>query len=100
MTGQLHREVLSDLSTQRFQDNVAKKLDKKSMPIGCIGATPTSLGNNTWNVKHNLGQEPTGFIILTQGSAMSIKASMVESNGTSVTISFASDPTSFTIFLF
>lgn len=94
------REVLSDLSTQRFQENVARTVDKKTEFSGCMGSTPTDLGNNTFNIKHELGENPTGFIILTQGTASSIKARMVKSEGTSVTISFARAPGAFTVFLY
>jgi hypothetical protein len=94
------REILSDLPTQRFQENVARSVDKKKEFTGCIGSAPVDLGNNTFSIKHELGREASGFIILTQATASSIKASLVKSDGTSVNISFAKAPGAFTVFLY
>jgi len=96
----LPREYLEDISTQRFQENVGKQLDKKKEAIGCLGGTISSLGNNVFSITHSLGTAPSGFIILTQSVAGSIKATMVKSNGTIVNLSFDKSPGTFTVFLF
>ena len=93
----LPRETLDDLSTARFQENVARKLDAKQTNIGCLGGTVTNLGSNTFKVEHSLGKPVSSFFLLSHTTAGSIKASLVSSDGTSATIAFDHDPGTFTI---
>lgn len=99
--GNLPREYLEDLSDQRFQENVARKFnqDGNTEPIGCLGGTQTSLGNNSWRVQHSLGTEPRKFVLTAQGSSSSIKVKMTNITAQTVDLVFDSDPTSFTVFL-
>ena len=99
----LSREVLEDLSTERFQENVARELSRQSKSkalTGCISGEKTLIAENKWRVYHSLGIEPSGFVIIAQGSSSSILAKMENVTSENVEISFNTDPTSFTLFFF
>jgi len=93
------REILDDISSQRFQDNVGRQLDKKSAVHGCLGGTVTNLGSNTFKVEHSLGTPATSFFLLSHTTAGSIKSTLVSSDGTTATFSFDHDPGTFTVSL-
>jgi len=94
------REVLDNVTDLRFQENVARKFDSSASFIGCVGETPSDQGNNTFTVKHSLGKSASGFVILTQATSGSIKATLVKSDSNTATLSFSKAPGSFTVFLY
>jgi magnesium-transporting ATPase (P-type) len=97
------REILDALSDQRFQENVSREFDKTNssgITVGCISGDKVEIAENVWRVSHALGVEPKGFIIIAQGSTTSIKAEMGNSKVDTVEIKFATNPTSFTLFLY
>lgn len=98
----LPREQLDDISTQRFQDNVATQLKKDSTQpaLGSMGSNIKDLGNNTFSVDHALGTEPKGFVLLSHATAGSIKTSIVKSTANNATLSFGSAPGTFTVYFY
>lgn len=93
----LPREYVEDISIQRMQENIARKLDKKTQAIGCLGGTVTALGNNTFEVTHSLGTPVTSFFLLSHTTTGSIKTTLVKSDGTTATLAFDHDPGTFTV---
>lgn len=119
----LSREVLEDLSTERFQENVARELTKQSKEkaiSGCIGSLYTKVSDGIYQVDHQLGREVSGFVITSQTSTKSLYAEVVDapsaSQGVDKTKTFflkftdkelvengtdpTADPTAFTVFVF
>ena len=103
VNSKLSLEILDDLDSQRFQQNVAREFSKQQntgIIKGCISGDKVLIGEFKWRVSHRLGVEAKGFIIIEQGSTSSLVCEMTNMTTTTSEITFSGDPTSFTLFFY